>query len=680
MRFQKIHKILIPLFFITYSTGCIPYEPDVEIAQAISQTQTAAVAEIQNHPPTLTIAPTILAPEYGKNIQSFNTYGISFDYDGAIINAVQPEVLPSTETWQPFHLQNANQPPQAISGGVPDYYKFILEEAQTVPDRAKSYLIVRPIRNIDGQYYPAIVNDSTLSQEMEKLQTRIKEHTVEDRFFEGTRLEIQRQYLSFKNGKGIRYITAVPTDNQVGEINPQNMTYVYEGLTDDGRYYVELRIWSGYSGLQENAIAPQDQERYQNDTQTYSEYISKIDWQMKMLPSSAFSPDLNQIDIMINSLNVSPVIAAPTAGSVSAGSDLGLGEATFSDTFEKSPSYLFMGQDAFTKTEVKDGSVIMSSMIQSADRWRIIELYPLGDVYVQMVVRTGDVCSGKDGYGWIMRAIPEGSNYNSGYVFSVACDGSYRIYRLDGGDYFEIRNWKTNPYILAGSNRTNKIGVMAQGNKMALYVNSTLIDQFEDNMFQQGSFGPIISSPENANFIYYIDEISFWNLYQKAVAVPSPTSVESSLYVPLELTQCETLQMEMAKIIGIAGTRVEYPFLDPQDENARGKACHIEFSASGEQVTSPDQLLNALSVFEKLGWTNDPKYLANAANGDKRGYRKSSDMIALTEAKWEPAEGVICPPDTPITLCLEQLQPSQITYLLTIDAAQRSFSTPTPSP
>jgi hypothetical protein len=680
MKFHKIHNILIPLILTVYSTACIPYKPDVDIPLAISQTQTAVVAEIENRPPKQTIVATTFAPQYGKNVQSFNTYGISFDYDGAIVSSVQPEVLTSTETWKPYHLQNANQAVEAISGGVPDYFKFSLEETQSVPDRTKSYLMIRPLRNTDGQLYPAIVNDTVLSQEIEKLETRLKEHTVQDRFFDGTRLEIQRQYLSFKNGKGIRYVTAVPINNQPGEINSQNMTYVFEGLTDDGRYYVELRIWSGYTGIQDNTIAPQDQQRYLNDLQTYSEYISKIDWQMKMLPSSAFTPDLNQIDIMINSLNVAPVIAAPTAGSTSAGSDLGLGEATFSDTFEKAPSYLFMGQDAFTKTETKDGSVIMSSMSQSSDRWRIIELYPLGDVYVQMIVRTGDTCTGKDGYGWILRAIPEGSNYNSGYVFSVACDGSYRIYRLHGGEYFEIRNWKTNPYILAGPNRTNKVGVMAQGNKMALYVNSTLIDQFEDNMFQQGSFGPIISSPENANFMYSIDEISFWNLYQKVVAVPSPTSVESSLYVPLELTQCETLQMEVGKIIGITGTRVEYPFLDPLDENARGKACHIEFSASGEQITSLDQVLNALSVFDKLGWTNDPKYLANAPNGEKRAYRKPSDIISLIEVKSEPAEGVICPPDTAMALCLEQLQPAQITYSLTIDAAQRSFTTPTPSP
>ena len=682
MQHKQHIKIIhfLSLFLLATTSACLGRLSDVDIPLAISQTQTAVVTQSKIQGPTLAVVPTISAVQYGTNTVAFNTYGIALNYDGAIISGVQPEVLPTTETWRPFHLQNTNQTTASISGGVPDYYMFTLEETRPLVGRGKSYLTIRPIRNTDGQFYPALVNDSALSQEMEKLQTRIKDHAVQDRFFDGTRLEIQRQYISFQNGKGIRYVSAVPGTDKPYEITPQNMVYVFEGLTDDGRYYVELSLWAGFGGLKDYSISIDDQQRYSNDQQAYSEYVSKIDWQMKMLTAADFLPDLSQLDLTVNSLSVAPVIAAPTPGTASAGSDLGLGEPTFTDTFEKSPSYLFMGQDTFTKTETKDGNVIVSSLNQGSDRWRIVELYPLGDVYVQMVIRTGDVCTGKDAYGWMIRAIPSGSNYNSGYVFAVACDGTYRIYRLDSDRYIEIRDWKTNPYILAGPNRTNKIGVMATGNVLALYVNSALIDQFEDDLFPRGSFGPLISSPENADFKYFIDEISFWNLYQKVVAVPSPTSVESSLYVPLELSQCETLQMEMAKITGITGTRVEYPFLDPLDENARGKACHIEFSGSGEQISSLDQMRNALPVFEKLGWTNEPRYDALGPDGEQHGYRKPNQMIAVVIVKWQVAQGVTCPPDLSITACKDQLQPSQILYSLAVDAAQRSSATPTQSP
>ncbi len=682
MNITKYIYLLSIFCLLGFTTGCLGSLQDVDIPLAISQTQTAIVAVKPVNLPTQTAAATLAVPQYGKNTQSYESYGISLNFDTSIIRNIQPEVLPSTETWRPFHLQNPAQPAQGISGGVPDYFKFTLEEVQPVANRIQPTLFVRPVKNTDGQYYPALVNDSALTQELEKLQARIKEHAVQDRFFDGTRLEIQRQYINFKNGKGIRYVTAVPGNDKPGEINPQNMVYVFEGLTDDGRYYTELSLWAGFQGLKEYTIAPQDQTRYAEDQQAYSEYISKIDWQMRMLEAPDFIPDLSQLDAMINSLSINPVIAAPTQGSsTSAGAaDLGLGDPTFSDTFEKTPSYLFIGQDSYTKTEVKDGSVIMSSLNEGSDRWRIVELYPLGDVYVQMVVRNGDVCTGKDGFGWIMRATPMGAVYNSGYVFVVACDGTYRIYRLDRDRYYEIRNWKANPYILAGPGRTNKIGIMAKGNTFALYVNSSLIDQFQDDMFAMGSFGPLISSPDDADYKYYIDELAFWNLYQKVVAMPTPTTVESSMYVPLELTQCETLQMEIAKIIDVTGTRVEYPFLDPLDENARGKACHIEYSAPGEKITSMDQLRSGLAAFEKLGWTPEPKYDALGADGEQHGYRKPNQTIALVSLKWQTAEGVTCPTETPMEACKTQLAPSQIVYILSVDAAQRSFSTPTSTP
>ena len=66
--------------------------------------------------------------------------------------------------------------------------------------------------------------------------------------------------------------------------------------------------------------------------------------------------------------------------------------------------------------------------------------------------------------------------------------------------------------ILKGSNQINRLGVMAKGSELKLYVNGVLIDTIKDKTFSQGYIGLYIGRKETKNLTSILDEISFWNL------------------------------------------------------------------------------------------------------------------------------------------------------------------------
>ena len=673
---------IILVSMIMNSCSNLTSEPEIDIIQAISQTQTAVVQKqpiIQSPVPKIT--PSSIA--YGNQL-TFSNSGINFNYDTAIISKADIQIIPSTDLWLPFHLSLISTPSGKLAGGVPDYFKFAIESAMPQPlSNFQSYLMIKPAKNADDQYFAAYSLSKTLTSDLDKLQSRLKEHSTADRFFDSNHLEVQRGYLKFQNGFGVRYITSISIDNKPTEINNQTLAYVYEGLTSDNRNYIEMVLGISAPSLKENQINNADQQRYDQDKNTYSEYVSKIDWQLKMLKAGDFIPELSKLDAIVESLLVQPIIAAPTPGGTTFSTfETDLGKPDFKDDFQKPPDYIFLGKDTYTQSDVKDGNFILSSLTENADRWRLVEkpyLSSLGDIYIRFTARSGDACSSKDGYGMLIHSIPSGSDYNSGYVFGISCDGNYRIYKMNRGNYIEIRNWTANPAILSGPQRTNKIGIMARGESYDLYVNDVLIDQFQDVSFPRGAFGFMISSPTTFNFKVYLDDLTVWNLFAKTVAVPTPTSVASSLYEPLELAQCEALQLGMEKMLKVSMDRSEYPFLDPIDTAARGKSCHIEFQGNGEQV-GKDALLQSLAIFEKLQWRLDKTYSASGPEGEQGGYRKSNNELAIVKIGWKPADSKKCSPNTPIGDCLKNLQPSQIIFTITIDAAQRMNQPATSQP
>jgi hypothetical protein len=132
-----------------------------------------------------------------------------------------------------------------------------------------------------------------------------------------------------------------------------------------------------------------------------------------------------------------------------------------------------------------------------------------GDFRIEAVF-IPQACSGSDLYGLVFRA----PNANSGYFYGITCDGHYSLHARnfeDDSDTVLISSTSA-PAILSGANQTNHLAVRAEGDKISLYANDTLLQEITDSTFSAGYFGAFIAANETTGFTVWMDEISLWNI------------------------------------------------------------------------------------------------------------------------------------------------------------------------
>ena len=190
-----------------------------------------------------------------------------------------------------------------------------------------------------------------------------------------------------------------------------------------------------------------------------------------------------------------------------------LGDPSWQETFDGSKSPFYLGADSDISFELNDGSLVMTAFSPAGDQWRISQAGYIQDVYLEAQFETGKPCSGKDSYGLLMRAPDQPSGViSSGYVFGFSCDGKYRAYRIDNGQFTSLINWSSNPALKAGPNQVNTMGIRAKGEKFQLYANGVQVAEFTDTVYSTGYFGLVIRSADTSNFQVAVNEIAYWDL------------------------------------------------------------------------------------------------------------------------------------------------------------------------
>ncbi len=201
-----------------------------------------------------------------------------------------------------------------------------------------------------------------------------------------------------------------------------------------------------------------------------------------------------------------------TATSPAGDPSLTLGDPGFYETFSSGTSFGLAEpyEDDAVKIEVKNGAMVFRSLnINRGMRWRLTSRDPL-NLYLEGTFKTLN-CSGVDQYGIVMRA-PTYSD-GIGYYFGATCGGQYYLMRWDAGGQKSIVNLTTDSNLYAGSNQTNRLGIMANGKTIRLYVNGKLVRELEDDgITAKGYIGAFSSAKEDPNFTVHMEELKMWTL------------------------------------------------------------------------------------------------------------------------------------------------------------------------
>lgn len=222
---------------------------------------------------------------------------------------------------------------------------------------------------------------------------------------------------------------------------------------------------------------------------------------------------LTPTQVLVASETLAPTkTSAPTSTATLSSSDPAarLGNPTWTDNLDDGTNWP-LGPDKFTGLEFKDGSMRMTGL-STTDGWRLS--WPeLTNFYLEMTFQVSN-CKATDRYGMIVR-VPDGTNPDRGYLAGFTCDGQYSLRRWNAsigsdGEMFNLIRWTAAPAIKAGSNQTNKMGLMAVNSRLILYANGQLLGEVNDSTFQKGFFGVFVGARETEDFTVRVDQVRYW--------------------------------------------------------------------------------------------------------------------------------------------------------------------------
>ncbi len=199
--------------------------------------------------------------------------------------------------------------------GEPAHLRFLFdgedlpEWGGVYPDQAQ--LLIYPI-----EAYQAMVQDvenDEVNQRIETLKTLLQDQpaTIKGEIpvlpgFDDARQDLQAQvkFLDFGGGSGVRFMTHYSIG--AGPITDYDTFYTFQGLTDDGRYYIAYFHPASTDLLPGSfeEVAELIDEDYDAFVDNYETYLQETTETLDQAEATDYTPDLNELDAIIQSIQV----------------------------------------------------------------------------------------------------------------------------------------------------------------------------------------------------------------------------------------------------------------------------------------------------------------------------------------------------------------------------------------
>ncbi len=110
--------------------------------------------------------------------------------------------------------------------------------------------------------------------------------------------------LLFNSGQGVRFITHY--NESSNPIDNRTIFYTFQGLTDDGMYWVAVTLPISSPILPDDSDFPPPPEGYTDESwfQNYDSYVSDMKDALDAQPPGSFFPTINSLDSLVRSITV----------------------------------------------------------------------------------------------------------------------------------------------------------------------------------------------------------------------------------------------------------------------------------------------------------------------------------------------------------------------------------------
>lgn len=263
-----------------------PNDQPVVVAKRVLQDPVAAGYGSDGLTLTRTPSGQTLSAEHG---------GVALSFDAQLAKSAQGETL------KPIPVQQG----PALGGGTPAAIRFMFNGVQ-----AEEYFNPMQPQVLVYKTEDWIKLDPSTAASVQALQTLLKEKPAT--FEKGIPVlppipaqqvfRVKPQYYNFQNGTGIGFVSYYAQD--VSPVTANQIFYTYQGLTNDGKYYVAAFYPLTTALLPQKADAAFGGQSYDEWAKNYETYLAKLVQDLNGLNDAAYSPDLVLIQELAKSINV----------------------------------------------------------------------------------------------------------------------------------------------------------------------------------------------------------------------------------------------------------------------------------------------------------------------------------------------------------------------------------------
>jgi hypothetical protein len=267
--------------------------------------------QVVQHPaPAATPIPLPLAgsePVPGTALVKVREAGVSFIYSTADFGQV---------TYEREVKQTAQDVGDGVPVGIaPAHYCFNLEDKRPLPAFDKGPRYFYPTYSFICAYslqdssvadfaaaYPNL-HDAALALRR-LLQTRAAvplKRDIPDVPYNnaGQSIRSRVQYLDFHGCAGLLCLTQYSQEMQPNPVNNEELTCNFQGLTNDGKYYVAARLAITHPALPKGIDFTDDIERDKGEL-----YLRKAEKQLNRWPEESFRPSLKTLKALLSSISI----------------------------------------------------------------------------------------------------------------------------------------------------------------------------------------------------------------------------------------------------------------------------------------------------------------------------------------------------------------------------------------
>lgn len=239
----------------------------------------------------------------GRKLVSFE--GVSFEYDPKLFGDAKGQFVSATP------LQSADEKPDGV---LPRHRLFTFGATAKGEDATSPYLIphisVYPIEEFKKVYALSPEMVKGFAEDMAAISTIAGGSGaigLEKELPYGLFIDAHQSFrahatrLAFKSGKGFGFLTQYDIEPTL--VNNENLVYVLQGVTADGKYYVlaEFHVASPLA-------APKPGESHDGYSITnekgYAAYVAKTAKKLEASPARDFTPNLEKLDELFKSITV----------------------------------------------------------------------------------------------------------------------------------------------------------------------------------------------------------------------------------------------------------------------------------------------------------------------------------------------------------------------------------------